>query len=137
MPSKWGRENMASSIRLRTKMDATRISTGKLPKRFLPRRRSCLRRRRTLPSLKFSLRNLLVRDLRSAGATLTASDCLSSLSAAPSGLVALWLLVPRLAPLRQAQGKLWAAFFRRVAACTEKTLAKDLLGKRALREGFR
>jgi len=35
---------------------------------------------------------------------------------APPGLVSFPLLSPRLAPLRQAQGRLWAAFLRRFAA---------------------
>jgi len=38
-----------------------------------------------------------------------------SFSVAPPGLVLLPRLFPRLAPLRQAQGRLWAAFFRRSA----------------------
>src|ERR1700677_4158604 len=48
-------------------------------------------------------------------------------SFAPPGLVILFTSSPGLAPLRQAQGKLWAAFLRRFAAGSkDSTLAYEL-----------
>src|SRR5580765_4611563 len=45
-------------------------------------------------------------------------------SAAPPGLVPLLRLNPRLTALRQAQGRLWAAFFRRFAAVAGKQTSR-------------
>lgn len=43
----------------------------------------------------------------------------------PSGARLYFTLYPRLAPLRQAQGKLWAAFFRRFAAAAHSKISLD------------
>ena len=49
-------------------------------------------------------------------ATLPGAGSAGLFSSAPTGLVTIPAWDPQLAPLRQAQGRLWAAFFRRFAA---------------------
>ena len=60
---------------------------------------------------------LLIETLRS----LPSGLC-RRVSSAPPGLINLAASLPRLAPLRQAQGRLWAAFFRRFAAAASQIL---------------
>src|SRR5579864_7252945 len=51
----------------------------------------------------------------------------------PAGLRVFSRSYPRLAPLRQAQGKLWAAFCRRFAANTDLAVNTDLAAHTDLR----
>jgi hypothetical protein len=47
-------------------------------------------------------------------------------SFAPFGAFLFSTALPRLAPLRQAQGRQWAVFFRRFAATSEKRISSRL-----------